>query len=185
MPSDARQQLDDCVSLLSLQASFEMACAGHGVTTDHRLSYALLEAAAAQGDPTAQGMRGFQQSVGLQPSTSGSHRSFSFGATNAPQALLNYFFAASGNDSFSQMVLGYRHAHGLGVPKSCEAAVLYYHPVAEKTIALASIPNSLPLVRHKAFSPARPVLLREQSASALSLSTGCMELELLLSAQKS
>ncbi len=44
------------------------------------------------------------------------------------------------------MVLGYRHAHGLGVPKSCEAAVLYYHPVAEKTIALAAVPNSLPLV---------------------------------------
>ncbi|KAK9842763.1 hypothetical protein WJX74_002011 [Apatococcus lobatus] len=122
---------------------------GHGVAADHRLSYALLEAAAARGDPTAQGVKGFQQSLGLHPPTQGSHRSFSFGPTDSPRALLNYYFAASGNDSFSQMVMGYRHAHGLGVPQSCEAAVLYYHPVAEETIALAAVPNSLPLVERE------------------------------------
>lgn len=138
-----------------LARSFELApkgcavcgCAGHGVAADHRLSHALMEAAAARGDPLSQGVQGLQQSLGLHPPNQGSHRSFSFGPTDTPRALLNYYFAASGNDSFSQMVLGYRHAHGLGVPQSCEAAVLYYHPVAEETIALAAVPNSLPLVR--------------------------------------
>lgn len=120
--------------------------AGQAVPQDSGLSYALMEAAAARGDPTAQGAMGFQQSLGLHPPPDRSQRPFSFGPTDPPRALLNYYFAASGNDSFSQMVLGYRHAHGLGVPKSCEAAVLYYHPVAEETIALAARPNSLPLV---------------------------------------
>ena len=39
------------------------------------------------------------------------------------RALLYYYFAAAGNDSFAQLALGYRHAHGLGVPKSCQTAV--------------------------------------------------------------
>ena len=47
----------------------------------------------------------------------------------------------------SLQVLGYRHAHGLGVPKSCQAAVLYYQPVAEEVVGLARMPNSLPHVR--------------------------------------
>ena len=39
------------------------------------------------------------------------------------RALLHYYFAAAGNDSFAQLALGYRHAHGLGVPKSCQSSV--------------------------------------------------------------
>ena len=39
------------------------------------------------------------------------------------RALLHYYFAAAGNSSFAQLALGYRHAHGLGVPKSCQSAV--------------------------------------------------------------
>ena len=39
------------------------------------------------------------------------------------RALLHYYFAAAGNSSFAQLALGYRHAHGLGVPKSCQSSV--------------------------------------------------------------
>ena len=35
---------------------------------------------------------------------------------------------------------------GLGVPRSCQTAVLYYQPVAEQVVELARTPNSLPYV---------------------------------------
>ena len=63
-----------------------------------------------------------------------------------PEALPHCFFAAAGNDSAARMALGYRHMHGLGVPKSCQAAVLYYQPVAEQVVELARLPNALPQV---------------------------------------
>ena len=63
------------------------------------------------------------------------------------RAILNYYFAASGNDSVAQMALGYRHMHGLRVPRSCQSAVLYYNPLAEQVVELARYPGSLPAVR--------------------------------------
>ena len=63
-----------------------------------------------------------------------------------PEALVHYFFAASSNDSFARMALGYRHMQGLGVPRSCQTAVLYYQPVAEEVVELAQTPDSLPFV---------------------------------------
>lgn len=48
------------------------------------------------------------------------------------QALLHYYFGAMGGDAASRMALGYRHAHGLAVPKSCWSAAAYYTPVAEE-----------------------------------------------------
>jgi hypothetical protein len=41
-------------------------------------------------------------------------------------ALLHYYFGAAGGDAFSQAALGYRHAYGIGVPRSCWSAVAYY-----------------------------------------------------------
>lgn len=41
-------------------------------------------------------------------------------------AILNYYFGAANGDLFSSAALGYRHAYGLGVPKSCWSAVAYY-----------------------------------------------------------
>jgi SEL1 protein len=46
------------------------------------------------------------------------------------------------------MALGYRHMHGLRVPRSCQTAVLYYNPLAEQVVELARYPGSLPAVRH-------------------------------------
>ena len=74
---------------------------------------------------------------------------FELGPPRWPEALTYYYFAAAGNDSFARMVLGYRHMHGLGVPKSCTSAVLYYQPVAEQVVELARKPGSLPYVRPK------------------------------------
>ena len=72
------------------------------------------------------------------------------------RAILNYYFAASGNDWVAQMALGYRHMHGLRVPRSCQTAVLYYNPLAEQVVELARYPGSLPAVR--AFGIAGPEL---------------------------
>jgi hypothetical protein len=44
----------------------------------------------------------------------------------------------------TQLALGYRHMHGLGVPKSCAAAVLYYIPPAERVIERARGPTPFP-----------------------------------------
>ena len=33
------------------------------------------------------------------------------------------------------MALGYRHLHGIGVPKSCQDSVSYYTRVADKAVA--------------------------------------------------
>jgi hypothetical protein len=41
-------------------------------------------------------------------------------------AVLNYYFGAANGDLFASAALGYRHAYGLGVPKSCWSAVAYY-----------------------------------------------------------
>jgi hypothetical protein len=53
----------------------------------------------------------------------------------------------------AQLALGYRHMMGLGVPRSCAAAVLYYQPVAEQVVELARRPSALPHVR----GPASPL----------------------------
>ena len=71
---------------------------------------------------------------------------FELGQPRWPEALAHYYFAAAGNDSFARVALGYRHMHGLGVPRSCQTAVLYYQPVAEQVVELARQPGSLPYV---------------------------------------
>ena len=37
---------------------------------------------------------------------------------------------------------------GLGVPKSCQTAALYYVPVAERVLDMAKLPDSLPQMKH-------------------------------------
>ena len=48
--------------------------------------------------------------------------------------MLHQFFAASAELPEAQMAMGYRHLMGHAVPKSCQAAVLYYHPPAERVV---------------------------------------------------
>lgn len=79
---------------------------------------------------------------------------FELGDRNWPEALLHLYFAASMNDSVAQMALGYRHMHGLGVPKSCPTAVLYYQAVAERVTDYARYPYSYPRVSLRQHSSA-------------------------------
>lgn len=60
--------------------------------------------------------------------------------------MLHATFGAFGNDSVSQMILGYRHMIGHGVPRNCPTAVAYYNAVAEKVIDSARFPGALPLI---------------------------------------
>ncbi len=57
----------------------------------------------------------------------------------------------------AQLALGYRHMMGLGVPRSCAAAVLYYQPVAEQVVELARRPSALPHVRGPPPPHTRPL----------------------------
>lgn len=56
-----------------------------------------------------------------------------------PGAILHYTYGAQGNDTVSEMALGFRHMFGFGVPKNCPTAVSYYNAVAEKVIIVANI----------------------------------------------
>jgi SEL1 protein len=49
-------------------------------------------------------------------------------------AMMHHFFAAKGGDARSHLALGHRHWKGRYAPKSCQASVLYLHPVALKTV---------------------------------------------------
>lgn len=68
-----------------------------------------------------------------------------------PRALLNYYFAGRQNSSVANLVMGYRHSVGLGVPKSCATAVLYYNPVAEDVIRMGKDQSGFPQVNLEAF----------------------------------
>ena len=84
--------------------------------------------------------------LGIQPSQGVDQPLFELTSPDIPKALLNYFFAANGNDSYAQMALGYRHMYGVDVPQSCQASLLYYHPVAEQVVQEAQHPGRLPQV---------------------------------------
>ena len=48
------------------------------------------------------------------------------------KSVLHQYFASMGGDSLAQMALGHRHLFGLGVPKSCQSAALFYDPPASR-----------------------------------------------------
>lgn len=102
--------------------------------------------AAMLGDPDAQADMAVRYALGIQPSKGAGEPLFELTNPDIPKALLNYFFAANGNDSYAQMALGYRHMYGVDVPQSCQASLLYYHPVAEQVVQQAQYPGRLPQV---------------------------------------
>eukprot|EP00212_Chloropicon_laureae_P008043 CAMPEP_0197498450 /NCGR_PEP_ID=MMETSP1311-20131121/57763_1 /TAXON_ID=464262 /ORGANISM="Genus nov. species nov., Strain RCC856" /LENGTH=193 /DNA_ID=CAMNT_0043044153 /DNA_START=1 /DNA_END=579 /DNA_ORIENTATION=- len=58
---------------------------------------------------------------------------------------------SNGGDTLAQMALGWRHALGIGVPKSCQAAVLYYDTPAYLMVDKAREPGSI--LRHAFGAP--------------------------------
>ena len=78
---------------------------------------------AMRGNPNAHFMMGVFHSTGL----------FSV-EINQAKALLHFHFAAIGNETKGAMAAGYRTYYGVGVPKDCERAALYYELAANAVI---------------------------------------------------
>lgn len=51
---------------------------------------------------------------------------------NQAKAIVYYTFAASGGNTFAQMILGYRYWSGISVMSSCESALSFYRKVAKR-----------------------------------------------------
>ena len=94
-------------------------------------------------------------SLGLHLASSWTRDGHSIAKFNTPdqeKAILHYYFAAKSGDDLSHLVLGFKHMHGLGVPKSCWSAVSYYQPVAEKVVDLSVVPDALPSIERLKLS---------------------------------
>lgn len=135
-----------CHPQVHSQAPGHDPAAGEGVTTDLAIAHDLYKRAAELGDPDAQADMAVRLALGLQPLTGPGSLHYGLSSPDVPAALLNYFFAAAGNDSFAQMALGYRHMYGVDVPQNCQAGLLYYNPVAEQVVEAARYPGQLPQV---------------------------------------
>ncbi|KAF0717962.1 Aste57867_1988 [Aphanomyces stellatus] len=104
---------------------------------------AAVEVAAAQGLPRAQFLLGIAHATGFWDDM----------PRNDAKAVVQLYFAAAGGDLSANMALGYKHMMGLGVPKSCDAALRYYEVVANRAVSVRENEDSLSPVlydqRHK------------------------------------
>lgn len=108
--------------------------AGEGVDVDDALALDLFRRAAKLGDPGAHEELGFAHATG-----------WAGAAENPALAVTHQYFAAMGGDPRGQMAMGYRHLHGLGVPKSCATAALYYEAPASRLIQVVRDPAAGPM----------------------------------------
>ena len=112
--------LNSSFALLSLA---EIGLFGEGSSTvDVTGAVPLLQSAAALGSARAQHLLALLHHTGIGVPRSSAH------------SLLNHYFAALSGDPLSLMAMGWRHLVGDGVPRSCEAAVGYYHRVARRVV---------------------------------------------------
>ena len=97
------------------------------------------ELASTDGNSTAQHMVGFMYATGIGDSV----------IRDQAKALLYYTFAARGGNIRSEMTTAYRHHAGIGTPRNCNEAAIYYKKVADKAIeyARSGPPGGLPLSR--------------------------------------
>jgi TPR repeat protein len=121
---------------------------GDGAPFNPAIAHRLLQELAAVGDPEAQADVGFYLALGIEPvAPNPQDQLFRIVPPDLPAALLHYYFASKAGDGVAQMALGYRHLFGLGVPKSCQTALLYYEPVASTVVAAAQAQEGLPQIR--------------------------------------
>ena len=80
--------------------------------------------AALNGNASAQHMLGFMYATGVGESVN----------RDQAKSLLYHTFAAKGGDIRAQMTVAYRHHAGVGTPRDCNEAALYYKRVADKAI---------------------------------------------------
>jgi len=145
----------------------EMSLAGLGVPRNISEALVHFSNAAARGDPDAQYALGALHANVFDEEPDKLHRAEAI-------AVLNFYGASIAGHPGALMAMGYRHAHGYGVPKSCNAAALNYIEVAQKVAEVysAGIPQAVELVRlgveggdRKAMSQSEINLFLEIAAS--------------------
>ncbi|KAK3273346.1 hypothetical protein CYMTET_18412 [Cymbomonas tetramitiformis] len=109
----------------ALYAMGEIYQLGKGVDQDLEQSFEFFLQAAQLGHPPSQEEVGLLYSAGLGTKV------------DTPRALLYLYFASAANQTRAQLALGYRHMYGFSVPKSCQAAVMYYSQAAQDVISSA------------------------------------------------
>ena len=80
--------------------------------------------ASLNGNASAQHMLGFMYATGVGGSVT----------RDQARSLVYHTFAAKGGDIRAQMTVAYRHHAGVGTPRDCNEAALYYKQVADKAI---------------------------------------------------
>ena len=123
---------------------------GRGAPLNPAIAHRLVRELASIGEAEFQADLGTMYSLGLEPVAPNQHDFlFILREPKMDLAMLHYYFASKGKDPVARMALGFRYLHGLGVEKNCEAAALYYEPVASSVISAATIDGGLPAVSKK------------------------------------
>ena len=136
----------------------------------------LLDAAAALGSPGAHSFLGLLFSAGLltnEHPPAGMEKAQRNAWDGLPKkdpygvsrSLLHLYLGANGGDAWAHLALGYKHAYGIGVPKSCQTAVLYYDPVAYRVADQAREPASK--FRHASGAPNKYKITSSEAARAV------------------
>lgn len=121
---------------------------GDGAPLNPAIAHRLLQELATGGDPEAQAELAFYLATGINPvAPNPLHQVFQLIPPNQPSALIHYYFAAKEGEPTAHLALGYRHLHGIGVPRSCQTAALYYLPAAEQVLEMAKVRDGLPSQR--------------------------------------
>lgn len=123
---------------------------GTGAPLNPAIAHRLVKELSNIGQGEFQADLATMYSLGLEP-VAPNQNNFLFILTEPKidLAMLNYYFAAKGRDPVARMALGFRYFYGLGVEGSCEAAALYYEPVASSVISAATVDGGLPATSKK------------------------------------
>eukprot|EP00204_Picochlorum_oklahomense_P001255 CAMPEP_0118801382 /NCGR_PEP_ID=MMETSP1161-20130426/2956_1 /TAXON_ID=249345 /ORGANISM="Picochlorum oklahomensis, Strain CCMP2329" /LENGTH=776 /DNA_ID=CAMNT_0006729307 /DNA_START=180 /DNA_END=2510 /DNA_ORIENTATION=+ len=120
---------------------------GSGVPLNPAIAHRLVKELAAVGIAEFQADLGVLYSVGVEPvAPNDDDWLFVLKEPDLDLAMLHFSFAAKGDDPLAKMALGFRYYHGLGVEKSCPAALLYYEPVASSVVSAATVNGGLPTI---------------------------------------
>ncbi|KAK2077615.1 hypothetical protein QBZ16_004460 [Prototheca wickerhamii] len=111
------------------------------------VSDALLRRLAAGGLPEAQADLAMHLALGVELAAPGGGNPdralFALRRPSPGEALALYGLAAGAGDGAAQAALGFRHLHGLGVPRDCAAAALHYGAAALGVVRAAAAPGGL------------------------------------------
>ena len=119
---------------------------GTGTPINPAIAHKLVRELAAAGVAEFQCDLGTTYAMGIEPvAQNRNDLMFVLREPDLDRSMLHYLFSAKAQDPVAQMALGFRHMYGIGVERSCHAAVLYYEPVAAGVIASATSEGGLPV----------------------------------------